>query len=230
MYNEAPEAAVCGSPCVGHDLQDPNGINLHLPPPPPPQPPPAPHMATLSGRHPQAPHHSQQLNPPSSPPAQPADNQPPIHKWRTPPPSKGAQVCTPGSTSRHTPTPPPPPPRSGEKTPMFRRNVPASRFFSKRGSRCPGSQSQGANTPSFWLFGSWSNVETQSIPQFAKKNFPLSVCIWFYYYYSGTQYYSGQVRSGIASHHRPSARYSASHGKTSGRNTRTPRPREGTSG
>ena len=54
---------------------------------------------------------------------------------------------------------------------MFRRNVPASRFCSKRGSRCPGSQSQGANTPSFWLFGSWSNVETQSIPQFAKKNF-----------------------------------------------------------
>ena len=54
---------------------------------------------------------------------------------------------------------------------MFRRNVPASRFFSKRGSWCPGSQSQGANTPSFWLFGSWSNVETQSIPQFAKKNF-----------------------------------------------------------
>ena len=62
---------------------------------------------------------------------------------------------------------------------MFRRNVPASRFFSKRGSRCPGSQSQGANTPSFWLFGSWSNVETQSIPQFAKKNFHLSVSIWF---------------------------------------------------
>ena len=59
-----------------------------------------------------------------------------------------------------------PPSRSGEKNPMFRRNVPASRFFSKRGSRCPGSQSQGANTPSFWLFGSWSNVETQSIPQF----------------------------------------------------------------
>ena len=54
---------------------------------------------------------------------------------------------------------------------MFRRNVPASRFFSKRGSRCPISQSQGANTPSVWLFGSWSNVETQSIPQFAKKNF-----------------------------------------------------------
>ena len=73
----------------------------------------------------------------------------------------------------------PPPPRSGEKNPMFRRNVPASRFFSKRGSRCPGSQSQGANTPSFWLFGSWSNVETQSIPQFAKKNFHLSVSIWF---------------------------------------------------
>ena len=72
-----------------------------------------------------------------------------------------------------------PPPRSGEKNPMFRRNVPASRFFSKRGSRCPGSQSQGANTPSFWLFGSWSNVETQSIPQFAKKNFHLSVSIWF---------------------------------------------------
>ena len=71
-----------------------------------------------------------------------------------------------------------PPPRSGEKNPMFRRNVPASRFFSKRGSRCPGSQSQGANTPSFWLFGSWSNVETQSIPQFAKKIFHLSVCIW----------------------------------------------------
>ena len=69
--------------------------------------------------------------------------------------------------------------RSGEKNPTFRRNVPASRFFSKRGSRCPGSQSQGANTPSFWLFGSWSNVETQSIPQFAKKNFHLSVCIWF---------------------------------------------------
>ena len=64
-----------------------------------------------------------------------------------------------------------PPPRSGEQNPMFWRNVPASRFFSKRGSRCPGSQSQGANTPSFWLFGSWSNVETQSIPQFAKKQF-----------------------------------------------------------
>ena len=62
---------------------------------------------------------------------------------------------------------------------MFRRNVPASRFFSKRGSRCPGSQSHSANTPSFWLFGSWSNVETQSISQFAKKNFHLSVCIWF---------------------------------------------------
>ena len=73
----------------------------------------------------------------------------------------------------------PPPPRSGEKNPTFRRNVPASRFFSKRGSRCPGSQSQGANTPSFWLFCSWSNVETQSIPQFAKKKFHLSVSTWF---------------------------------------------------
>ena len=30
--------------------------------------------------------------------------------------------------------------RSGEKNPTFRRNVPASRFFSKRGSRCPGSR------------------------------------------------------------------------------------------
>ena len=56
----------------------------------------------------------------------------------------------------------PTPPRSGEKNPTFRCNIPASRFFSKRGSRCPGSQSQGANTPSFWLFCSWSNVETQS--------------------------------------------------------------------
>ena len=49
------------------------------------------------------------------------------------------------------PPPPQPPPRSGEKNPTFRRNVPASRFFSKRGSRCPGSQSQGANTPTFLL-------------------------------------------------------------------------------
>ena len=39
----------------------------------------------------------------------------------------------------------------------------------------------------------------------------------------------GQVRSGIASYHRPSAHYSASDGKTSGQNTRTQRPREGTS-
>ena len=39
----------------------------------------------------------------------------------------------------------------------------------------------------------------------------------------------GQGRSGIASYHRPSARYSASDGKTSGRNTCTQRPREGTS-
>ena len=62
---------------------------------------------------------------------------------------------------------------------MFRRNVPASRFFSKRGSRGPGSQSQGANTPSFWLFCSWSNVETQSIPQIVKKIFHLLVTTWF---------------------------------------------------
>ena len=74
---------------------------------------------------------------------------------------------------------PPPPPRSGEKNPTFRRNVPASRFFSKTGSQCPGSQSQGPNTPPFWLFCSWSYVETQSFPQFAKKNFHLSVCTWF---------------------------------------------------
>ena len=71
------------------------------------------------------------------------------------------------------------PPRSGEKKPMFRRNVPVSRFFSKRGSRGRGSQSQGANTPSFWLFCSWSNVETQSIAQIVKKNSHLFVTTWF---------------------------------------------------
>ena len=38
-----------------------------------------------------------------------------------------------------------------------------------------------------------------------------------------------QVRSGIASHHRPSTRYQASEGRTSGRSTRTQRPREGAS-
>ena len=72
-----------------------------------------------------------------------------------------------------------PPPRSGEKNPTFWRNVPASRFFSKRGSQCPGSQSQGPNTPSFWFFCSWSNVETQSSPHFAKIFFHLWVCTWF---------------------------------------------------
>ena len=40
---------------------------------------------------------------------------------------------------------------------------------------------------------------------------------------------AGQVRSGIASHHRTPARYQASDDRTSGRNTRTPRPREGAS-
>ena len=43
--------------------------------------------------------------------------------------------------------------------------------FGKTGSQCPGSQSQGPNTPSFSLLSGWSHVETQNISQFSKKNF-----------------------------------------------------------
>ena len=61
-------------------------------------------------------------------------------------------------------TPPPPvparkPQRSGEP------------FFQQKRLAVPRISVQGPNTLSFWLMCSWSNVQTQSIPQFAKKNF-----------------------------------------------------------
>ena len=65
-----------------------------------------------------------------------------------------------------------PPPKIGKQISTNRRNKSADRFFSKTGSRCPGSQSQAPNTPSFWLLCSWSHVESQNMYQLSKKIHP----------------------------------------------------------
>ena len=64
----------------------------------------------------------------------------------------------------------PPPP-----TPTIPYNPP-HRFFGKVGSQCPGSQSQGPNTPSFWLLSSWSQPKISV--DFREKNSHPSVSIW----------------------------------------------------
>ena len=56
-------------------------------------------------------------------------------------------------------------------------NKSADPFFSKTPSQGLGSRFQTRNTPAFWLLCSYSNVATQHISRFSKKNH-LSVCIW----------------------------------------------------
>ena len=68
------------------------------------------------------------------------------------------------------PLQPPPPPFRREKP-----NVPAQRsgepFFQQKRFPVPRISVPGRKHTFLLVFGSWSNVETQSIPQFAKKNF-----------------------------------------------------------
>ena len=66
---------------------------------------------------------------------------------------------------------PPPPPPNRRRNPNKSANKSADRFFSKKGSQCPGSQSQAPNTPSLWLLSNWSHVEAQNISQFSENFF-----------------------------------------------------------
>ena len=68
-------------------------------------------------------------------------------------------------------------PPNRRRNPNKSANKSADRFFAKTGSQSPGSQSQGPNTPSFWLLRCWSHVVTQIMSQF-KKKIRLSVYTW----------------------------------------------------